>query len=62
MWAPYNDIGIVHIAVVQPSLSSIDKQATVSVGVYRRAEKRVQAIDVTNRIREIMQSGAQQLP
>jgi hypothetical protein len=54
---PYNDIGIVHVEVVQPSRLSIDKQATVSVCVYRRAKPREQS-DVTNRILEIMQSDA----
>jgi len=51
----HDDVGIVFIEIVQPSRVSIDKQATVRVCVYRRAERRDQRDGVTNRIREIMQ-------
>jgi hypothetical protein len=55
---PYDDIGIIHIEIVQPSRFPIDKQATVAICVFRRAQKREQGIDVTNRVREIMRSDA----
>jgi hypothetical protein len=58
----HDDIGIVHIEIVQPSRLSIYKRATVAVCVFRRTEKREQGNDVTNRIREIMQSDARRLP
>ena len=51
----HNDVGILFIEIVQPSRLSIDKQATIRVCVYRRAERRDQRDSVTNRIREIMQ-------
>jgi hypothetical protein len=41
---------------------SIYTQATVAVCVFRSAKPREQHIDVTNRIREIMQSDARWLP
>lgn len=50
----HDDVGILFIEIVQPSRLSIDKQATVRVCVYRRAERRDQHDGVTNRIREIM--------
>jgi hypothetical protein len=53
---PYDEIGIIHIEIVQLSRFPIDKQATIAVGVLRRAEKRPQSTDVTNRVREIMRS------
>ena len=49
------DIGIIFIELVQPSRISIDKQATVRVCVYRRAERRDQLDSVTNRVIKIMQ-------
>ena len=49
-----DDVGILFIEIVQPSRLSIDRQATVRVCVYRRAERRDQHDTVTNRIREIM--------
>src|ERR1019366_1493040 len=48
-----DDIGIVHIEIVQPSRLSIYTQATVAVCVHRRAKPREQHNEVTNRIREI---------
>lgn len=51
----HDDIGIVFIEIVQPSRLSIDKQATVRVCIYRRAERRDQRDAVTKRIMEIMQ-------
>jgi hypothetical protein len=50
----HQDVGIVFIEIVQPSRLSIDKQATVRVCVYRRAELREQRDAVTNRIAEIV--------
>jgi hypothetical protein len=50
----HKDIGIIFIEVAQPSRLSIDKQATVRVCVYRRAEPRDQLDSVTNRVMEIM--------
>jgi hypothetical protein len=50
----HDDVGILFIEIVQPSRLSIDRQATVRVCVYRRAERRDQHDAVTNRIREIM--------
>ena len=55
---PYDEIGIIHIELVQLSRFPIDKQATIAVCVLRRAEKREQTTDVTNRVREIMRSDA----
>ncbi len=52
--ALHKGIGILFIEIVQPSRISIDRQATVRVCVYRRAERREQRTNVTNRIREIM--------
>jgi len=52
--ALHKDIGILFIEIVQPSHISIDKQATVRVCIYRRAEPREQRDGVTNRIREMM--------
>jgi len=52
--ALHKDVGILLIEIVQPSRISIDRQATVRVCVYRRAEPREQRESVTNRIREIM--------
>lgn len=49
-----NDVGIILIEIAQPSRLSIDKQATVRVCVYRRAERRDQLDCVTNRMMEIM--------
>jgi hypothetical protein len=51
----HTDVGIIFIEIVQPSRLSIDKQATVRVCVYCRAEKRDQPNSITNRVREIMQ-------
>lgn len=51
----HNDVGIIFIEIVQPSRLSIDKQATIRVCVYRRAQRRDQCNSVTNRIREIIQ-------
>ena len=51
----HDDIGIVFIEIAQPSRLSIDKQASVRVCVYRRAERRDQLKGVTNRVMEIMQ-------
>jgi hypothetical protein len=56
-----DDIGIVHIEVVQPSRLSVYTQASVAVCVFRHAKPRDQRNDVTKRIREIMQSDAQWL-
>lgn len=51
----HDDVGIIFIEIAQPSHLSIDKQASVRVCVYRRAERRDQLTGVTNRVIKIMQ-------
>lgn len=50
----HRDIGIVFVEIVQPQGLSIDRQATVRVCAYRRAECRDQLDAVTKRVIEIM--------
>ena len=50
----HRDIGILFVEVAQPSRLSIDRQATLRVCVYRRAQSRDQLDSVTNRMIEIM--------
>lgn len=51
----HDDVGIIFIEIVQPSHLSIDKQVSVRICVYRRAERRDQLTGVTNRVIKIMQ-------
>jgi hypothetical protein len=48
------DIGVVFVEIVQPQKLSIDRQATVRVCAYRRAECRDQLDSVTKRVMEII--------
>ncbi len=50
----HRDIGIVFVEIVQPQKLSIDRQATVRVCAYRRAECRDQLDSVTKRLMEII--------